>query len=388
MSNIPGRNGSTPAHLRNVGVEVDGLESMLARLTVMSMKLENPQPMLNDIVKEFQAMEAIRFKNSGMAPEFGINMQWQPIAEKTLEERGHDGLSGNRPLLAHGYLAKAATNPVVTFPGKKTVSFDIDPRRYSQEIPGYDQGVNYGVYHQIGQTPEEGIRGKREFVTFTPAFGKYVKMIIAAHLNGEITGNVPRYQEIGTRGGRGLRGRARKTWGMKEYNRRRNSGTEGFSQKTTNKKVGQLRDPESKISYGEFAYRTGYGDLLYHYNPQWFHANKYGAKHIDAGAVSRSKIIKKAQADYDAIKKTATKGVSSYEELARETGVDLRLIEFHRKEIQRFRDPENQMTKAGFGGIVRYQRDANTGEISSVNYGDWSYGSSVTEQPAWLREEF
>jgi len=344
---------------------------MLARLTMVTEKIQNPQPMLNDIVKEFQIMEAQRFKNSGQAPEFGITNQWQPLAEATIEEREQKGISGNRPLKAYGFLSQAATNPQVTIKGK-TITFDIDPRRFSGEREFYDENVNYGIYHQLGQTPEEGTRGKREFVTFTPAFGKYVKMIIAAHLKGEITGVSPVYRDIGTAGGRGNRGRARKTWTMKQYSKRhgRREDIEDFKD---SRGVANLRNPEEKINYSEYAHRMGYGDLVFHYDRQWYAKNSKITAKEPGGAISRKKLIERARSDYKRISDAAQSGkYKSLQEIADSTGIHVKLVEFHYREMSRYRDEANHMTKAGFTGRVMFRR-TESGSIEETRYGDWNW---------------
>lgn len=189
------------------GVTLYGLDDLITRLTTVEKKLQNPKKALDTIVKEFAFMEEERFRNSGVAQEFGIYQPWQPIAESTWNWRKSvGGNQDTRPLVALGFLQMAATMPVVTPFGKKSVSLSIDPRRFNKDEQ-YTHGNNYGNFHQIG----EGNNPKREFVTLTPAFSQIAKKIILAYLNDEISGNGYRnYRSIGTPGGRGRHAKPQK----------------------------------------------------------------------------------------------------------------------------------------------------------------------------------
>ena len=198
------RTNKKSGSLTGPGVTVFGLDDLITRLTTVEKKLQNPKKALENIVKEFAFMEAVRFRNSGMAPEFGITKPWVPVAEATI--RWRDGSPIPRPLVNFGFLESAATHPVVTPFGKKSVSLSIDPRRFTQDSE-YTKNNNYGNFHQVGM----GVNQKREFVTLTPAFSIIAKKIIQAYLDDEISGNGYRsYRSIGTPGGIGRHTRSHK----------------------------------------------------------------------------------------------------------------------------------------------------------------------------------
>ena len=144
-----------------------------ARLELIKIHLEDPEPALNAIAAEFGLMEADRFLNDGYSSTFGGKI-WQPTDKKTIAKRKSEG--GNpqdQTLLNFGYLARAASNPELSYVGNKAVKLIIDPRREGGNEK-YSRGKNYGVFAQLGM----GNNPRRPFVEMTPKFVKMANEIL------------------------------------------------------------------------------------------------------------------------------------------------------------------------------------------------------------------
>lgn len=164
---------------------LDAIDEVVAKLTLVSSRLEDPMPALQDIVAEFSLMERQRFLSYGSAPEFGISQKWTQLASSTIEERAKKG--GNpkdQALLDHGPLMNAATNPKIEYFGSKSLRMIVSVKN--------KKGVDYGVFHQNGNGL--GGRGnlppKREFVTITEDFRLIAKRIMELYiLKGVVKGS-------------------------------------------------------------------------------------------------------------------------------------------------------------------------------------------------------
>lgn len=149
-------------------IYVTGIESVVAELRIIAAKAANPAPGLAKIAQLFSIMEAQRFSTGGTAPEFGIGAPWLPLTDATISNRTGLGATGDQPLLAFGYLAKAATAPHIEPFGSKALRIIVNALN-SGPSEEYSHGSDYGVYHQTGA----GFNPKREFVTITPEFILY-----------------------------------------------------------------------------------------------------------------------------------------------------------------------------------------------------------------------
>lgn len=167
--------GKTRIGVSGNNVETEGFDGVLTRLKLMTARLEDPMPAIQEIAAEFSVMERMRFASGGPAPEFGITESWQPNNYQTSWNKRAQGAigGGKAPLIASGALREAAINPRITQITAKTADLTISTA--GKNGRGYD----YGHFHQRG----EGVP-KREFVTLTPIFWAQSLLIVRQYVLG------------------------------------------------------------------------------------------------------------------------------------------------------------------------------------------------------------
>jgi len=143
-----------------VNVDISSFEGLAIRLHAINHRILFMAEAYEEIKHYFGEMERVRFAGKGAAPEYGINSQWAPLADSTVQKKALNlyalGWSSDI-LIEYGFLSAAAMDPKLDFTSNKMMLV-IDPRN-----KGAHASDNYGQYHQHG----EGVP-TREVVTITP----------------------------------------------------------------------------------------------------------------------------------------------------------------------------------------------------------------------------
>ena len=164
---------------------IKSLDSAIAKITIMKARVEDMQPALNDIAQEFALMEAQRFRNNGVSSEFGTK-KWPELEESTIKRRQYDDKSnhGSEALDARGYLANAASAPKFEFFGKNSIALIINPSGKGRPS-SYTRGHDYGFYQQNSKKYNRHNKDF-EFVTITPEFLGFAKIIVERYILGGV----------------------------------------------------------------------------------------------------------------------------------------------------------------------------------------------------------
>jgi len=137
-----------------------------------SAALKDPMPALIQMEELFSLMEEERFRNSGAAPHFGINEQWEPLAASSTSLKYGEGT-----LVNFGYLRSSAVSPI-TIMTPYSISMNVDPRKHGAP-EDYSGGRNYGYFHQSG----DNINGTvREIITITTVFKEQAMRILQNYI--------------------------------------------------------------------------------------------------------------------------------------------------------------------------------------------------------------